>query len=155
MELIRYTESGIYFYDVKSFLPQKKEIKVVKINDIDVEIKEYAREDVTSADIDGLGTFKFSPAGYFTFYPQTEGDLYEGLYIKIEIEFASNNDTAQMVENMRFGVPYGTYGFRDRLFLSGNPEYPNLDIHSCETSDSENRWRRIWRDRRIVQKLRG
>ena len=42
---------------------------------------------------------------------------------------------------MRFGVPYGSYGYRDRLFLAGNPDYPNMDIHSCDTEEVGASWK--------------
>jgi hypothetical protein len=51
------------------------------------------------------------------------------------------NASKDVVKKMRFGVQYGSYGHRDRLFLSGNPEYPNMDIHSCEANDAIETWK--------------
>lgn len=70
---------------------------------------------------------------------EEKGKIYT---IKLEFEYSQQqNKTANVVEKMRFGIPYGSYGHTDRLFLSGNPDYPNLDIHSCETNDIENPWK--------------
>lgn len=60
-------------------------------------------------------------------------------YIKLHFKFETDN--ASIVENMKFGIPYGSSGYRDRLFLSGNPEYPNLDIHTNETGIEEENWK--------------
>lgn len=58
-------------------------------------------------------------------------------YIKVRV-FEQNHEL--IVEKMRFGIPFGSHGYRDRLFLSGNPNYPNMDIHSCETNDEAENW---------------
>lgn len=58
-------------------------------------------------------------------------------YIKLKVFHGSDN----IVQKMRFGMSYGSHGYRDRLFLAGNPEHPNMDIHSCETNDETANWK--------------
>lgn len=48
-----------------------------------------------------------------------------------------NYDT---IEEMRFGIAYGSYGSKDRLFLTGNPKYPHVDFHSAEASFATEEW---------------
>ena len=60
-------------------------------------------------------------------------------YVTLHFSFSTNN--ASIVENMKFGIPYGSSGYRDRLFLSGNPDYPNLDIHTNETGIENENWK--------------
>lgn len=60
--------------------------------------------------------------------------------IEITYTYDDGTDPSKMVEKMRFGIPYGSSGYKDRLFLSGNPEYPNIDIRSYNASFSENNW---------------
>ena len=45
----------------------------------------------------------------------------------------SDEDYKTIVKN-RFGISYGSYGYRDRLFLAGNEEHSNTDYHSCQCS---------------------
>lgn len=44
------------------------------------------------------------------------------------------------IEEMRFGIAYGSYGSKDRLFLAGNPNYPHVDFHSAEASFATEEW---------------
>lgn len=37
---------------------------------------------------------------------------------------------AERIANCNFGILFGVNGNTDRLFLSGNPDYPNVDFHS-------------------------
>lgn len=37
---------------------------------------------------------------------------------------------AERITNCNFGILFGVSGNTDRLFLSGNPDYPNIDFHS-------------------------
>ena len=37
---------------------------------------------------------------------------------------------AERITKCNFGILFGTNGNTDRLFLSGNPDYPNIDFHS-------------------------
>lgn len=39
---------------------------------------------------------------------------------------------AERITNCNFGILFGVNGNTDRLFLSGNPDYPNVDFHSEE-----------------------
>ncbi len=49
-----------------------------------------------------------------TFYPDSDTDEY-----------------ARRIGNCSFGTLFGAGGNTDRLFLSGNPDYPNCDFHSA------------------------
>lgn len=42
------------------------------------------------------------------------------------------DDYSNRINKCTFGVLYGVNGGNDRLFLSGNPEYPNYDWHSAQ-----------------------
>lgn len=60
-------------------------------------------------------------------------------YINLEINFVNLDEDGNEIElttiqKMRFGIAYGTTNYRDRLFLAGNPDYPNMDVHSLETN---------------------
>ena len=50
---------------------------------------------------------------------------YEPYYEKNEFE-----NQQKMITNCRFGTLFGAAGNSDRLFLSGNPDYPNADFYS-------------------------
>ncbi|NLL92304.1 MAG: hypothetical protein GX222_07850 [Ruminococcaceae bacterium] len=41
-----------------------------------------------------------------------------------------NNDYRQKVNGCKFGISYGLNGNADRLFISGNPNCPNIDFYS-------------------------
>ena len=43
-----------------------------------------------------------------------------------------NEDYAKRIMNCNFGILFGVDGNTDRLFLSGNSDYPNIDFHSEE-----------------------
>ena len=45
------------------------------------------------------------------------------------------------IADFKYMKSYGTNGYTDRLFLFGNPNYPNLDIHSGYASQTINRWK--------------
>lgn len=47
------------------------------------------------------------------------------------------NPSEDIIGNCRFGLIYGYNGLRDRLFLSGNPDYPNYVYRSTETNQTE------------------
>lgn len=50
----------------------------------------------------------------------------------LKIQFSFDNAAAlSTINKMRFGVLYGSDNNRDTLFVTGNPDYPNMDIHTC------------------------
>lgn len=54
----------------------------------------------------------------------------------IEVLFQVDNELeSKKIRECKFGILYGTNGIRDRLFVSGNEEYPNYDWHSTETNN--------------------
>lgn len=52
-----------------------------------------------------------------------------------------DNSVSIKITDFKYFKPFGTDGYTDRLFLYGNPNYPNLDIHSGYASQSNDRWK--------------
>lgn len=50
----------------------------------------------------------------------------------LTIEFSYDTGNRRQIENCSFGTRFGVGGNPDRLFLSGNPDFPNIDWHSDE-----------------------
>lgn len=48
----------------------------------------------------------------------------------VKVKFEVESEDYKTINNCTFGVLYGAEGYRNRLFLSGNPNYPNVDFHS-------------------------
>lgn len=48
----------------------------------------------------------------------------------ITVKFKVDSNDYKLIDNCTFGVMYGAGGNRNRLFVSGNPEYPNVDYHT-------------------------
>ncbi|MBR2474166.1 MAG: hypothetical protein IKB51_03960 [Clostridia bacterium] len=51
----------------------------------------------------------------------------------ITVEFdavAEDTESSNWITKCKFGALFGAYGRADRLFLSGNPNFPNVDFHS-------------------------
>lgn len=48
----------------------------------------------------------------------------------VRITVSKAREEISKILKCRFGVLYGVNGEQDRLFLSGNPEYPNVDFYS-------------------------
>lgn len=67
--------------------------------------------------------------GKVTFFipttPQIENR--DNIYVTFE---HSNPDYFERIMNCNFGILFGVDGNTDRLFLSGNSDYPNIDFHS-------------------------
>ena len=57
--------------------------------------------------------------------PQIENR--DNIYVTFE---HSNSDYLERIANCNFGILFGVDGNTDRLFLSGNSDYPNIDFHS-------------------------
>lgn len=51
--------------------------------------------------------------------------------VKITAEAADTSDLKNKVNKCRFGIVYGTAGSMDRIFIAGNPDYPNNDYFSA------------------------
>ena len=51
----------------------------------------------------------------------------DNIYVKFVYDKGGNED---MITKCEFGILFGVGGNTDRLFLSGNPDYPNIDFHS-------------------------
>lgn len=90
-------------------------------------------------------SFKISSIGTVYIYNQNEdepqiiglsrdSDGKEGI-VKAIVKFSSTTKGyREKIANCRFGTLFGVDGVSDRLFLSGNPDYPNNDFFS-ETED--------------------
>lgn len=61
--------------------------------------------------------------------------------VKLEITYKADN--SMTVKNMRFGALFGYGNDNDVLFLSGNSDYPNMDIWSGICNDSEEDWKNL------------
>ena len=70
---------------------------------------------------------------YVTLFLYKEGVVLENknpekdnVVVKIMVDY----DESDLVRKCKFGVMYGAGGNRNRLFISGNPDKPNLDYHT-------------------------
>ena len=144
IELLNYPqtdEEQILKYDIGQFFTDKMtDLTLLKIDNDDY----FDDIDFTKEDETYVGKINFDKeTKILTITKNAREDDLEQLenatYINLHFSYVSNN--AQIVENMRFGIPYGSSGFRDRLFLSGNPEFPNLDIHCNDTGLEEDNWK--------------
>ena len=63
-------------------------------------------------------------AAYKDFTPPN--DLEDNVTVKFKVK----SDDNKLIDNCTFGIVYGANGNRNRLFLSGNPDKPNVDYHS-------------------------
>lgn len=50
----------------------------------------------------------------------------------ITVKFKVNSNDYEIINKCKFGIMYGANGLRNRLFLTGNPKYPNVDYHSSQ-----------------------
>ena len=56
---------------------------------------------------------------------------------ELTLQFSyTNTDGIQTINKMRFGAFFGANGYRDTLFVTGNTDYKNLDIHTCIPKDT-------------------
>lgn len=53
-------------------------------------------------------------------------------YDNVTIKFQVQSEDYKLIDNCTFGVIYGANGNRNRLFISGNSERPNLDFHTSQ-----------------------
>lgn len=143
IELLNYpqtTEEQVLTYDIGQFFGSKMtNISISKVDNTNYEDNmEYKKPDETY-----VGKINFN--NITKTLTITKEALEEGKetlsnvsYINLHIKFDSDN--YKIVENMKFGISFGSSGYRDRLFLSGNPEYPNLDIHTNDTGLQSENW---------------
>jgi hypothetical protein len=120
-------------YDFSPYFEGKDNLQITAIND-----KEFINDTV----FDRLGKLSYdSKKKILTITDMVEFTVQEegsNEYFKVKLSYDLEEN---IVENMRFGISYGSLGYRDRLFLSGNPKHPNMDIHSCETNNSLENWK--------------
>lgn len=69
----------------------------------------------------------------------TDDKTVQNIPIEILIEEMDTGAWAN-ITNCQFGIAYGAYGSVDRLFLSGNPDYPNVDYHTAEATYADEEW---------------
>lgn len=51
---------------------------------------------------------------------------------RVKMKFSFDNSNAiTTINKMRFGILYGANNYKDTLFATGNPDYPNMDVHTC------------------------
>lgn len=153
LEFINYKVSEFgnmtYIYDIASILPKTLIVNSIFVNSIELDNSE-------SVFIENIGylyysnsTKKLSVIKPKQYLITEEEDPLFGKNIKYDdkeintlyLVISFTNSSSSTIEKMQFGIPFGSYGYRDRLFLSGNPDIPNVDIHSGETNDLENPWK--------------
>lgn len=130
-----------YTYDISSFVANKK-YTVININGTPTNLNEDNSNIVEISGVGEVSVLRFADTGVKLYVTKTENTdliINNPNYIELLLEFEEDN--SKTVNKMRFGIPFGSYGYRDRLFLSGNPDMPNVDIHSGETNDLENPWK--------------
>lgn len=66
-------------------------------------------------------------------YPPVTEDL-PGITVTFKADEANGESTAAVIGGCRFGAVFGAGGNANRLVLSGNPEYPNMQ-YWCEIGD--------------------
>ena len=144
IEIFKYPvseEKDTYYYNIGQFF--NEEFDITQIGD--ELIGGLVNANGEPIYVNGLGYFSYKDSHLVYQQRIKEEDKstqYElENYIKIRISLRDRTQSYKTVTGMRFGVSYGSYGHRDRLFLSGNPNHPNLDIHSCETNDLANAWK--------------
>lgn len=65
-----------------------------------------------------------------------EGD-YEGqMVLEVEYSTTRNPDIADKINGCKFGCMFG-YNEAQQLFVGGNPDYPNMDWHTCSRDSTE------------------
>lgn len=68
----------------------------------------------------------------FTYYYSVPGMMEAGGDDVAEVYFYHKEDGySDRIASCRFGVLFGTSGNTDRLFLAGNPDFPNVDFYSA------------------------
>lgn len=121
-------------YDIGSLFGDNMDMNIATINDTPCSAD-------TLINVEGVGQAYYDYDNgvlkiiNMTEIPENEKDNIK--YIKVRI---FNQNFEPIVERMRFGIPYGSHGYKDRLFLGGNPNHPNMDIHSCETNNEDKNW---------------
>lgn len=134
----------IYRYSIGSYL-DKDNFEIIEINNTKLEkpLRLDSEEVITINGIGEISLSSYSDSGVLLVVTKkmyTDLNYNNPQYIILTIK-NTNYTSNKTVEKMRFGIPFGSYGYRDRLFLSGNPDMPNVDIHSGETNDLENPWK--------------
>lgn len=62
---------------------------------------------------------------------------YEGqMVLEVEYSTIKNQDIADKINGCKFGCMFG-YNEAQQLFVSGNPDYPNMDWHTCSRDSTE------------------
>lgn len=67
----------------------------------------------------------------------------EVINLTMEISYSYDDGTnpSELVEKMRFGTMYGSSGYNDKLFVTGNPNFPNVDIRTCDALYADESWK--------------
>lgn len=130
VEIINYSPAETektYIYDISSL--GKKITSLISIDGISF---------VEGEEMEGIGNVSLDKEKGLITLKKASGEARDSFEThKVLLEF--ENDSS-IVEKMQFGIAYGSYGYRDRLFLSGNPQYPNMDIHTAEAGSGIDNW---------------
>lgn len=65
-----------------------------------------------------------------------ESDYDGQMVLEVEYSTTRNPDMADKINGCKFGCMFG-YNEAQQLFVSGNPDYPNMDWHTCSRDSTE------------------
>lgn len=80
--------------------------------------------------VGGNDTFMFQKRN--TIFLDNEKIKYNSENSQITAKFRTKSNDYELIDNCTFGIMYGSNGLRNRLFLTGNPDAPNVDYHSSK-----------------------
>ena len=98
------------------------------VYDNETQVYSYTNELFDEKDNSKVGDIDFTN-GRITLNGKTTEDEKNGLS-NIIVTFACDRQNADLIQNCEIGEYFGADGLTDRLFLSGNNNYPNSDFYS-------------------------
>ena len=145
IEIVNYNEVGTYEYDLFGLDNKFKNSKILSYylseTNATYDIDNTLIND-TGQVIEGFGKISIKDINGTKKLVVERNSTREGNIRSDKVLIQYEEDNSSMVEQMRFGIPFGSYGYRDRLFLSGsyNKKYQNIDIHSCDAGEGKDNW---------------
>ena len=112
------------FQLIKDFTPLTAETVTAKVMDSNGDMQDKVEgTDFTVDRTNGTVTFNTAPG-------ETPVTGEDNVYITAYYSASSPMSKAECIQKCTIGALFGVNGATDRLFLSGNPDYPNVDWHS-------------------------
>lgn len=145
IDIVNYAETGTYTYDLLSLDKRFNNSLILSYYLSETDTLYELDEDLINGEgfvIEGFGTLRYNSINGTKKLVVERNTAREGTDGTDKILIQYLQDNSAMVEQMRFGIPFGSYGYRDRLFVSGsyNKQYQNIDIHSCNASEGSENW---------------